>query len=156
MNCDQAFDVMTSSRRTSDTELLVHLSGCPRCREMQTTLEPALGMFHADSAELSRRSPWEVAAEGTEVATHAARRLTTSVATPRQGHHGLWGYAAAVVLGAGLVWSTFALNPPTAHAPATLRSAQDCVYLADSRPAGMTGRQMTQSCLACHAVTQGP
>lgn len=156
MNCDQAFDVMTSSRRTGDTELIGHLSGCPRCREMQATLEPALGMFHADSAEISRRSPWEVASEGNEVATHAARKLTTSVETPRRGHHGLWGYAAAVVLGAGLVWSTFALSPPTAATSAPPRSAQDCIYLADSRPAGLTGRQMTQSCLACHVVTHGP
>ncbi len=156
MNCDQAFDVLTGPRRASDRELLVHLAGCPRCREMQATLEPALGLFRADSAAVSSRSPWEVAAEGSEVATQAALKLTTSAAPPRGRMHSLWGYAAAVVLGAGLVWSTFALNPPAALAPTTRGSAQDCLYLADTRPAGMTGRQMTQSCLACHAVTNGP
>ena len=156
MNCDQAFDVLTGPRRASDRELLVHLSGCPRCREMQATLEPALGLFREDSATMTSRSSWEVAAEGSEVATQAALKLTTAAAPPRRGLYGLWGYAAAVVLGAGLVWSTFALNPPAALAPTARGSAQDCLYLADARPAGMTGRQMTQSCLACHAVTNGP
>lgn len=153
MNCDQAFDVITSSRRTSDHELLVHLSGCPRCREMQVTLEPALGMFRADTPAITSRSPWEVASEGSDVATQAARKLTTSAHPPRQRLHSLWSYAAAMVFGAGLVWSTFALTPPTAVAPTARRSAQDCLLRADSRPTGMTGRQMTQSCLACHAVS---
>lgn len=156
MNCDQAFDVLTGPRRASDRELLVHLSGCPRCCEMQATLEPALGLFRADSAAMTCRSPWEVASEGSEVATQAALKLTTSAAPPRRGLHSLWGYAAAVVLGAGLVWSTFALNSPAVLAPTARGSAQDCLYLTDSRPAGMTGREMTQSCLACHAVTEGP
>ena len=156
MNCDQAFDVLTGPRRAIDRELLVHLSGCPRCREMQATLEPALEMFRSDSEAMTSRSPWEVASEGSEVATQAAFKLTTSAAPPRRRLHSLWGYAAAVLFGAGLAWSTYALTPDAALAPTVRGSAQDCLYLADARPAGMTGRQMTQSCLACHAVTNGP
>ncbi len=156
MNCDQAFDVLTGPSRASDRELLVHLAGCPRCREMQDTLEPALGMFHADSAAITRRSPWEVAAEGSEVATQAALQLTGAAHPPRRGLHSLWGYAAAVVFGAGLVWSMSALTPSTEMRPASQHTQEDCLYLADARPTGMTSRQMTQSCLACHVVTNGP
>lgn len=156
MNCDQAFDVLTGPRRASDRELLVHLAGCPRCREMQATLEPALGLFQADASAPRNVTPWEVASEGTEVATQAARRLTASPPTPRRGVSGLWGYAAAVVLGAGLVWGTYALNPPSTRRPSVHGSKAECLYLADSRPTGLTGQQMTQSCLACHAVADRP
>ena len=156
MNCDQAFDVMTSHRRASDRALPVHLAGCPRCREMQVTLEPALGMFQADTLLSQHTHPWEVASEGNEVATQSARRLSASSSAPRQRPSGLWGYAAAVVLGAGLVFCTILLNPPAALAPAVQYSQQDCLYLADARPTGMTSRQMTQSCLACHTMTDRP
>ena len=152
MNCDQAFDVLTGPRRGSDRELLVHLSGCPRCCEMQATLEPALGMFQADASASRNVNPWEVASEGTELATQAARRLTGSTPTLHWETTGLWGYAAAVMLGAGLVWGTFALNPSSMLSPAVHHSKTVCLYRADSRPTGMTGHQMTQSCLACHAV----
>ena len=153
MNCDLAFEVLTGPRRASDRELLVHLSGCPRCREMQATLEPALGMFQADASASRNVNPWEVASEGTEVATQAARRLTTSTPTPHRETTNLWGYAAAVVLGAGMVWCTFALNPSAAMNPSVHHSKQDCLYFSEARPAGKTGQQMTQSCLACHALS---
>ncbi len=153
MNCDQAFDVMTSPRRMSDRALPVHLAGCPRCREMQATLEPALEMFRVDSTTSHLPNPWEVASEASEVTTQIARRLTTSMTPPRRGWTGLWGYAAAVVLGAGLVMCTIVMNPTTALIPNVERTKPDCLYLADARPTRMTGQQMTQSCLVCHAVT---
>ena len=156
MNCDQAFDVLTGPRRASDQELLVHLSGCPRCREMQATLEPALGLFPAGSAASRNMNPGEDETEETEVATQSARRLTATVPAPRRSEIGLWGYAAAVMLGAGLVWGTLALTPSTSKIPSAHGSQSDCLYLADVRPTGMTSRQMTQSCLACHAVTERP
>ncbi len=156
MNCDQAFDVLTGPRRSSDRELRVHLSGCPRCREMQATLEPALGLFQADSDASRKGDPWEDASERTEVATQSARRLTATAPAPRHRAIGLWGYAAAVLLGAGLVWGTLALTPSTSMRPASHYSKSDCLYLANVRPTGMTSHQMTQSCLACHAVADRP
>ena len=45
MNCDQAFDCLTDSRRRHSAELERHLANCPRCRQMHDTLEPALDLF---------------------------------------------------------------------------------------------------------------
>ncbi len=155
MNCDQAFDVMTSPCRQSDRGLPVHLAGCPRCREMLDTLEPALGLFHTDFSAAPSLSPWEVASEGHEVATQAARRLTSAAPPVRQGLNALWGYAAAVVVGAGFVCCTLWLSQSAFSTPSVQRQKVECAYLAAKQPTGMSGRQMTESCLACHVVTNG-
>ncbi len=156
MNCDQAFDVMTSSRRSSDGGLHAHLDGCRRCREMRETLEPALEMFSAEPSFSPQLAPWEVGPEGNDIATQAARRLTsteTDASAPKSSLTGLWGYAATVVLGAGLVWCTIIRHPSTTAVPTVHRAETKCLYLAESRPRGLTGQQMTQSCLACHTAT---
>lgn len=153
MNCDQAFDVMTSSQRTSDRGLHAHLDGCPRCREMRQTLEPALGMFRADALLTQSPDPWLATPEGNDIATRAARRLTTAESLPHQSHISLWGYAGAIVLGATLVWCSILRTPSTSVSPAVRRAETLCHYLTNSRPRGITAHQMTQSCLACHAVS---
>ena len=43
MNCDTAFDLMTDAGGCQSAALALHLRGCPRCRQMQETLAPALG-----------------------------------------------------------------------------------------------------------------
>ena len=45
MNCDQAFEHLTDPILVSAPELTRHLEQCPRCRQMQETLEPALSLF---------------------------------------------------------------------------------------------------------------
>lgn len=45
MNCNDAFDYLTDPQRRHADELKRHLDGCPRCRHMQATLEPALSLF---------------------------------------------------------------------------------------------------------------
>lgn len=42
MNCDLAFDLMTDPAGCESQALLSHLAECPRCRQMQETLAPAL------------------------------------------------------------------------------------------------------------------
>lgn len=153
MNCDQAFDVMTSLRQTSDSGLQLHMVDCPRCRDMLHTLEPVLSAFRAESVPSPAVEAWVIASEGAEVAAEAAKQLSMATPAARRGGNGLWGYTAAVVLGAGLVWCTIVLNPSASSEPSAQRSRSKCLYLADSRPVGMTALQMTQSCLACHAVT---
>jgi hypothetical protein len=43
MNCDTAFEVMTDAEECQSAALAQHLRGCPRCRQMQEILSPALG-----------------------------------------------------------------------------------------------------------------
>ncbi len=153
MNCDQAFDVMTSSRGAHDVDLLNHMDRCPRCREMHQTLEPALGMFRADALLGPSWESQSCELEGQEIATQAARRLSTTEAAPNRAAMSLWGYATAIILGACLVWGTFAMNPVALSLPEVHRGESTCLFQQKTRSARMTGQQMTRSCLACHAVT---
>lgn len=45
MNCDQAFDALTDNNLRGSNELIQHLDGCPRCRDMADMLDPALDLF---------------------------------------------------------------------------------------------------------------
>lgn len=49
MNCDEAFDALTDPTESNHSALKWHLEFCPRCREMQEVLAPALAMFAGDS-----------------------------------------------------------------------------------------------------------
>lgn len=61
MNCDEAFDALTDPTESNHSALKWHLEFCPRCREMQAVLAPALAMFSGnavspgDSASASHR-----------------------------------------------------------------------------------------------------
>ncbi len=45
MNCDRAFDLITSPANRNDSELQRHLQGCPRCRDLAEMFEPALHLL---------------------------------------------------------------------------------------------------------------
>ncbi|WP_417384511.1 hypothetical protein [Gimesia sp.] len=45
MNCDEAFELITHPTDHQCEELQWHLQLCPRCRQMQETLAPALSSF---------------------------------------------------------------------------------------------------------------
>lgn len=55
MNCDEAFELMTHPADYNCDELQWHLQMCPRCRQMQETLAPALTSFQkiSDGNDLS-------------------------------------------------------------------------------------------------------
>ena len=62
MNCDTAFDHMTDAELWDSPELNEHLSGCPRCRQMQETLAPALGLFDVPSVPSIEDEPLDFSA----------------------------------------------------------------------------------------------
>ncbi|QDT90756.1 hypothetical protein [Gimesia algae] len=53
MNCDEAFELITHPTDHQCKELQWHLELCPRCRQMQETLSPALSSFHQILGESS-------------------------------------------------------------------------------------------------------
>lgn len=61
MNCDEAFDALTDPNWQDNSALKWHLDFCPRCREMQQVLAPALAMF-AGETDSSAPSPNETGA----------------------------------------------------------------------------------------------
>lgn len=51
MNCDQAFDALTSCGASRNDALALHLNVCPRCRDMADILSPALELLAPASLE---------------------------------------------------------------------------------------------------------
>lgn len=153
MNCDQAFDQMTQLAGSHDPALRAHLASCPRCREMQDTLSPALGLFELD-ARSRPEEPWQhEAAAATELATQAAQRLAEAATPRRRPAATLLGFAASVMLGAGLVWGTLLIRPSSSPGAARWNRS-DCIYLAEIRPTNISARQMMQNCQVCHQVAR--
>lgn len=64
MNCDEAFEALTDPKSQDDSALKWHLDFCPRCREMQQVLAPALALFSGE-AEWGERSPEQSGAVST-------------------------------------------------------------------------------------------
>ena len=56
MNCDEAFDALTDPEQASNRALAWHLEFCPRCREMQNVLAPALGLLAEGTLAAERDS----------------------------------------------------------------------------------------------------
>src|SRR5689334_2720765 len=97
MNCDTAFDLMTDAEGSRSVALARHLDECPRCRQMQATLSPALDFLvetrPADNAHepavpppvtgsRGRREPI-VTAEALQIAQQTAIALRARTETPR-------------------------------------------------------------------------
>jgi hypothetical protein len=58
MNCDDAFDALTDSAGHESPELTRHLSICPRCRDLQQVLEPAISLLRrAPAVEMPGAPP---------------------------------------------------------------------------------------------------
>lgn len=110
MNCDQAFDCLTDSRRRHSAELERHLAACPRCRQMHDTLEPALDLFDGvveepDVSALVREPRASGQPESLRVAEQTAARLFAARDPGRRGSdwNGFLRYTTVFVCGAVVV-----------------------------------------------------
>ena len=78
MNCDEAFDIFTMPDGLPNERLARHLANCPRCRQMKETLEPALALFDADTAdEFHSNDDAEIVVDSTQQECHP-RRVASS------------------------------------------------------------------------------
>lgn len=48
MNCNDVFDALTNPADCHAADLQAHLAACPRCRQLQQVLEPALSLLSGD------------------------------------------------------------------------------------------------------------
>lgn len=167
MTCDDAFDALTDPLRSEDADLKQHLTGCPRCRQMQDVLQPALALFGSPTEEL----PFDTGPAGSfvnsesvadaESASRELRRRASQSARRRRRFEGSpWlGTVVAAVLFVsltGLGLATIALNAARAT-----RNEASVVCLWQKRGTtptvtggrAVTSRQVVQSCVACHTVT---
>jgi len=173
MNCDQAFDAITDPTGAESDALREHLAHCPRCREMQETLSPALNALSEDR-DASRRA--ETAWSGTslprldlqQLAAESASRLAVAsptrpeLAPHRRSHPTAWSHlltaSLLLAIGVGIGWGGHQLSrssgtsqPSDLATSAGMSSA--CLWKsrqAGADAAGESPRTVVLSCLACH------
>lgn len=154
MNCDEAFDCLTDPRRRHDAALARHLEGCPRCRRMQETLEPALDLFYelAEEPDLSGLPPLAgtASSETVRVAEQTAARLQSHAAPRRRLGFAALRYAAMALMGAGVMAALGYLeqkSPPEQPASGCLWRAADALPVTPG-----SGTTVTLRCMGCHVT----
>jgi hypothetical protein len=156
MTCDEAFDVLTSPAAQCNTALHGHLAVCPRCRDLQEALAPALSAVSSslsDHADCSR-----ISSETEALARSAAEALSLrsrTVQLPSQRRL-FWGWLAG--LGCILTVAVVSLllvpqrgtTPAAAGIPvldqACLWASRDLSMLPDNARSG----DVVLTCVACH------
>ena len=162
MNCDQAFERLTSSEHPHGWDLQAHLAECPRCRQMQETLSPALSLFAGIEHPGGFRNapPVFLSTEAVQVAEQAARQLSIEAEAAPRNLQQLAGIllrsAALLVVGALLTVGTLQgdkREAPQAAMP-SINRGDPCLrmQIAQAAPtaAPFAARNAVLSCVACH------
>lgn len=169
MNCDTAFDLMTDADGARSLALANHLADCPRCRQMQDTLAPALDFlaecgpghsvepfastFDAASSSASRQPL--VTAQALRIAHETAMTLTALSETRHERWRRLAGhgvrYAAVFAAGLLLAFTLFeSRQPPVPKGQCTRHDADR-----DGQPRTAAEiRALARSCAVCHDTTE--
>lgn len=166
MNCDEAFELLTSRDGRTSESLDAHLQRCPRCREMQETLSPALDWlaWDAESPASDQRGPATafaplLTAQAVKIAEDAALRL------PRRRSERLawwrqFGLITAIAL-SGVMVGLFSAQerPPRAESAAMghdpLLAA--CLWTSPGLRSSLhdpSARSVVVSCVMCHVPSQ--
>lgn len=179
MNCDQAFDAMTSSEWKSDTELEHHFSGCPRCREMAEVLSPLLTDLDDVREQLTSDSEGEQFAWNSFNSVSIARQTASQLGAhsglhePARNHKRralslktiglktatvcLCSMALLVVAGG---WWLFGSDSSGSQIGgvrgAALLSSDDCSWKFPDRVDSESSRTVTLTCVACHLSLEHP
>jgi hypothetical protein len=167
MNCDTAFNLMTDADGSRSLALARHLDDCPRCRQMQATLAPALNFVApGESGESVHESATPFAAAGSRggrqplvtaealaVARHCAADLTARTDAPRVRLQRLalksLRYAAVFAAGLLLAFTLFETRrgavPGNAEKCTRHEAARN-----DAQRTAAEIRTLALSCAACH------
>jgi hypothetical protein len=162
MNCDEAFDALTDPRRPDDRELQRHLELCPRCRQMQSVLEPALALFDdpADDSTWTVESAPFLSADAVRLAERRAVELRRQAGAGRFTRTGI----VAVVAGAAALFllsllTAFGIGVPgDASRNSSPNGAATCLWVArnDADQQTTSSRVVVLSCVACHLPASLP
>lgn len=157
MNCDQAFDYLTDSARRESAALARHLAGCPRCRQLKDTLEPALDLFEDLVPEpgigsFEKTAP--AAEESVRTAEQSAARLS-GWRSPSRIRTAV-RYAAVFLLGASLAFAVAVTQREIVDGSPSAPDGSICVWKNRSaapdrdKPGAVA---IVQSCLGCHPLS---
>lgn len=175
MNCDQAFEHITDAALRHSPALQRHLQTCPRCRQMQETLAPALAYFDGESAGSmdaaflsaaydtpetgAEAADLFLSPEAVEIAEQAARQLSARRPAARLQPKRLAGAvlrcAAIFFIGALTAFGFFGREAVHRVPAAQKESActRQLAAEADAAVAGMDAPNFVRSCIACHLAS---
>jgi len=166
MNCDTAFDLLTDAETARSTALARHLESCPRCRQMQETLAPALGFLTLHDEDDSRREfsatrfevehgdgrQPKITIEALRIAEQAAIGLATQSASRRDRLQRLAqnGVCYAAVFAAGLLLAVLFFNSRETASPLDGQCTRSDASRSDVERSAAEIRALALSCAACH------
>ncbi len=180
MNCDEAFEALTQRDSMRRQELLWHLDLCPRCRELQKVLEPALMLFeshgsssaesyHESSMNIPPRqalnssgpSPARLSNEALDIAEQTAARWKKSRNARMWRRFGMIAVSVCCLVIA--VHSSLArrsnLGNQIESPSAVATPGNSCLWVArDQENAispNLTHHDIILSCVNCHLQTDG-
>jgi len=166
MNCDTAFDLMTDAEGSRSAALARHLDDCPRCRQMQATLAPALdflvethpadgarepGVPHSATASAGRRQPI-VTAEALRIAQQTAIALRTRTESPRDRMQRLAGRTLqySAVFAAGLLVALMLFEIRHETGPAERECTRYAAAMRNPQRTSTEIEALQLSCARCH------
>jgi hypothetical protein len=183
MNCDDAFDALTDPRGRDAAALAAHLARCPRCRQMQQVLEPALSQLaEADrpAAAVDPLAPTDgddeprsvstrpfLSGEALRIANAAALRLAKPAATCGQARrtgsgrlrvafHTALSSAALILFGALGAWALSGGHRDFQPVPsAAPPPSRVCTRHEVARARSVDARAAILSCVSCHLSKDG-
>ena len=162
MNCDEAFDRMTSAGSSSDRALDQHLARCTRCREMRDILSPALTAFEELQTDAATSRPAQdgplLTVEALRIAEQAAQTLPM-----RTRRHTAWSslVSMALLVLMGVALGAVAVQPEREHPQLATAASETplltaCLWSAP-KPASAEPARKEQSpqnvilsCVMCH------
>lgn len=167
MNCDTAFDLMTDPHGSRSGALALHFQTCPRCRQMQETLAPALEfMIDGESphefsiierevqSAATAPDPF-VTADAVQIAWQAGSRLALRSETPRARFERLVRrsprYAAAFA--AGLLFAVVVFNQRDRNTMQMEACTRQEASRNDSSRTIDQIQALAQSCTLCHQTS---
>lgn len=168
MNCDEAFDQLTDPKHRDSADLRWHLERCPRCRQMQDVLAPALDLFDApgemfmESPSLPPSGSGFLSAESILLAERTAAELSRShVAEPPRRKSFVMAslkYAAFFFLGAAVVFGI--TNFSADGKPAISAQPTQCLWQQQQQGSNSersaNSKSVVLSCVECHLSSTGP
>ncbi|MEZ5943864.1 MAG: hypothetical protein R3C18_20905 [Planctomycetaceae bacterium] len=132
MNCDEVFDLLTSPVENASPQLGEHLHQCPRCRDLQEAIAPALSVVRG--ASVSK----------TSVATRPA-----PVKAPEKDT--FWRYIIAFSAGLTAALLLMAVVPRPGAAMTPTGNTAVCLWQAPHDTADNTNsNKVVLRCVSCH------
>jgi hypothetical protein len=184
MNCDEAFDCLTDPLHSSRAELEWHLSQCPRCRQMEETLRPALSLFvelpeddpgarpliHRPAADHPMADGIDAGSYGDSTSNRPRGRNPRRCESPAgsrapsspSASHGqpVWRrisqLAVAAVLGGVLVWQFAGVSDTSRRSDVQAGAAPvSCLWRSPELAHEMDQQSVVVSCVTCHLQRGG-